>query len=107
MLLIFAFLTVQLVRSREDEHAVLRVLVVSTALAAAGGLWAFLGGDEARVRGALGDPDHFGLVLCGALPFAIYLARSEPHRRVGWGLCVLLQVAALLGTRSRGAVVGL
>ena len=85
----------------------LRVLVLSSTAAAVYGTVLFVTGNVERVSGPIGEANDFAYVLASVLPFGIYLALRDRRFRVVWALCCALIVAALFGTLSRGALVGL
>jgi O-antigen ligase len=103
----FVFVFVQLVRSDHEVLRCLRVIGLSAAVAAAYGLWVFLSGRAPRAGGPIGEPNDFAFVLSGALPLMAFLAVTERHRRVLWGVAFAVTLAAILATVSRGALVGL
>ena len=104
----FTFLVVQLVRSRARA---------ARAVAGAGALVDGRGGVRHRAAssaatssassGPIGEANDFAYVLASVLPFGIYLTLRDRRFRVVWVLCCALIVAALFGTLSRGALVGL
>ena len=102
----FTFLFVQLVRSRAELLTALRVLVLSSTVAALYGVLNFIGGNVERVSGPIGEANDFAYVLASVLPFAIYLALRDKRLRLLWGVCGAVLVLALFGTLSRGALVG-
>ncbi len=103
----FTFLFVQLVRSRAELLTVIRVLVISSTLAALYGTVSFVTGNVERVSGPIGEANDFAYVLASVLPFAVYLVLRDRRLRVLWAGCSVLLVLALFGTLSRGALVGL
>jgi O-antigen ligase len=60
-----------------------------------------------RVYGTLGNPDFVAAWCCAALPFSYFAwverARSKRGKAIGWG-AVILQLAAILATGSRAAL---
>ena len=72
-----------------------------------------LSGGEARVYGPpnsmIADNNDFGLALNMALPFCLFLAKTEADRRVRWLMAFfsIAMIAAIVFTYSRGALVGL
>jgi putative inorganic carbon (HCO3(-)) transporter len=102
----FTFLFVQLVRSRAELLTILRVLVVSSTLAALYGTVNFVTGHVERVSGPIGEANDFAYVLASVLPFGVYLTLRDRRLRVLWALCSAVIVLALFGTLSRGALVG-
>lgn len=103
---IFFFVFIQLVRSPAQIRRAVRVLVMSTAAAAVAGLVLFLQGHRRLAGGPVGDPNDFAFLLMTMLPLAVYLTAVDRGRRWFWGVCCLLMLAAVLGTLSRGALVG-
>jgi O-antigen ligase len=102
----FTFLFVQLVRSRAELLTILRVLIVSSTIAALYGTVNFVTGHVGRVSGPIGEANDFAYVLASVLPFGVYLALRDRRLRLLWGLCSAVIVLALFGTLSRGALVG-
>jgi putative inorganic carbon (HCO3(-)) transporter len=105
--IVFFFLVVQLTETKEDVDRILRVFVLSATLASIWALYEFLVLGMDRAGGPISDPNDFAFVVACVLPLAAYLITSEPHRRVLWTMCFVLLAAAVLGTLSRGALVGL
>lgn len=103
----FSLLVVQLVRTRPQLALLLRVLVLSATAAALYGVTRLVGGDVDRVSGPIADANDFAYLLASVLPFAIYLALRDRRWRLWWLLCSAVLVLGLLGTLSRGALVGL
>lgn len=103
----FFFLIVQLVDSPIVLRRVLAVLTLSASAASLWGLAAFLAGDVALVSGPIDDPNAFAFFLATVLPIATYLLLEDRHRRWLWAGCFILISAAIFGTLSRGALVGL
>ncbi len=102
----FTFLFVQLVRSRAELVTILRVLVISSTVAALYGIVIFVTGHVERVSGPIGEANDFAYVLASVLPFGVYLTLRDRRLRVLWALCSAVIVLALFGTLSRGALVG-
>ena len=103
----FTFLFVQLVRSRAELVTLLRVLVISSTVAALYGTINFVTGNVERVSGPIGEANDFAYVLASVLPFAIYLTLRDRRARVLWvAVLARVLVLALFGTLSRGALVG-
>ena len=103
----FSFLVVQLIRSRAQMTALLRVLVVSSTAAALYGVVLLIKGDVDRVSGPIGEANDFAYLLASVLPFAVYLTLRDRRWRTWWVLSSGVLILALLGTLSRGALVGL
>jgi probable O-glycosylation ligase (exosortase A-associated) len=78
-----------------------------------GGLFTVLGGGVSHVLGPAGsfisDNNALALALCMTLPFMRYLQLQAPRKmvRIGLGLGMLLTCVAVLGTYSRGGLIGL
>ncbi len=102
----FLFVLVQLLRSHKQIMAVVRVLVVSSTAAAIVGLVAFLGGASERVSGPIEEANDFAFLLAATLPFAVGLAVEDRRWRVAWTAAGGVIALALLGTLSRGTLVG-
>jgi len=79
----FTFLVVQLVRSRAELLVLLRVLVISSTLAALYGAVNFVTGNVERVSGPIGEANDFAYVLASVLPFAVYLTLRDRRFRLG------------------------
>jgi putative inorganic carbon (HCO3(-)) transporter len=105
--IVFFFLVVQLTETKEDVDRILRVFVLSATLASVWALYQFIVLGLERAGGPISDPNDFAFVVACVLPLAVYLLSIEPHRRVLWTVCIVLLAAAVLGTLSRGALVGL
>ena len=103
----FFFVLVQIVRSRGEVLAVLRVLSLSATAAAIVGLATFVGGSADRVSGPIGEANDFAYLLASTLPLTVYLVVAERRRRWLWLACSAILGLGLLGTLSRGALVGL
>ena len=103
----FSFLVVQLIRSRAQMTALLRVLVISSTAAALYGVVLLIKGDVDRVSGPIGDANDFAYLLASVLPFAVYLTLRDRRWRTWWVICCGVLILALFGTLSRGALVGL
>ncbi|HMM75054.1 MAG TPA: putative O-glycosylation ligase, exosortase A system-associated [Gammaproteobacteria bacterium] len=77
-----------------------------------GGIWTIMTGGANRVYGPdgtfLAGNNELGLALNMTIPFLWYLAANEKRRfvRFGFGASVFLTLVAIVGTHSRGALVG-
>ena len=114
ILLFNGLITLALMGSKERLNALVWVIVLSIGFfGAKGGLFTLLGGGGARVWGPPGsfiqDNNDLGLALVTVIPLMRYLQMSSAHRAVRWGLggLIALSFIAILGTYSRGAVVGM
>jgi putative inorganic carbon (HCO3(-)) transporter len=103
----FMFLVVQLVRTRGEMTMLLRILVLSSTVAALYGIVLLIAGSVDRVSGPVGDPNDFGYLLAAVLPFAVYLVVRDRRARVLWVACSGVLVLALCGTLSRSALTGI
>lgn len=104
---LFLLLIAQLAAERPAVLRLARVFCISMALACVYGVVGFLRGEVELVSGPIGDPNDFAYVVVVTLPLAGYLWISERGRRWLWSLCLIALVAGMLGTLSRGALVGL
>jgi O-antigen ligase len=107
LFIVFFFLVLQLTHSAADVRRVVRVMVLSSALAATWGLYGFVSGELDRAAGPIADANDFAYLMSCVLPLAAYLLVTERRHRVLWGTCSMLLLAATLATLSRGALVGL
>jgi putative inorganic carbon (HCO3(-)) transporter len=103
----FLFVFVQLVRTRSALLWCVRALGLSATIASVLALAAFLGGETGRVAGPIGEANDFAYLLAVVLPLLAYLLATERARRPLWGACLVVVASGLLGTLSRGALVGL
>ena len=85
---------------------VARAYVVSCTAAAVCGIVTYFLGVDRRVGGPIEDPNDFAFFLLAALPLAFAL-RSSARRTWVYDLAAGLILLAMLGTLSRGALVGL
>lgn len=112
--MIMVFVTLLLVNSRERLHWLVWVIVVSL------GFYGVKGGAFTLARGGinhvLGPPGSFitdnnalALALCMTLPLMRYLQLHSSRKsvRAGLGFGMLLTGIAMLGTYSRGGLIGL
>lgn len=113
---VFAFcvLTSWLVTTRERMHALVWVMALSLGFyGARGGAFALVTGGGHRVFGPpatmIYDNNHIAAALLVALPLMNYLRLESAHRwvRIGLTLTMMLSLAAVLASYSRGALVGL
>ena len=88
---------------------VARVYVFASAAAACAGIASYLLGQDRRVGGPIGDPNDFAFFLITAVPFALALRRKgrDPSRTWPYDLAAILVLLAIVGTLSRGAMLGL
>jgi O-antigen ligase len=107
LFVVFSFLVVQLIRSRPQLVALVRVLVLSSTAAALYGVVLLVKGDVDRVSGPIGEANDFAYLLASVLPFAVYLSVRDRRWRTWWVICSAVLILGLLGTLSRGALVGI
>ena len=114
ILLFNGFLTLGLITTKRRLNALIWVIVVSIGFyGIRGGIFTLLTGGNYHVFGPaksfIADNNSLGLALLMVIPLMRYLQLSTEQRWVKWGLAtaMLLSVVAILGTQSRGALVGL
>lgn len=111
---LFLVITIALLTDRYRIHALLWIMVISLAyFGIRGGGFTLLTGGMNRVYGPpssmIGDNNTFGVALLVTLPLMNYLRLRSAHRvvRVGLVCAMLLSLFAIIGTYSRGALLGL
>lgn len=112
-ILLLTVFTIVLMQSRERLHALIWVIVLSVGYyATKGGFFTLLGGSEFRVFGPpksfLADNNSLALAVIMVIPLMRYL---QLHSAVPWIRLALLgaiplSLLCLIGTHSRGALVG-
>lgn len=107
-------LSLTLVRGREQIELLIWVLVVSVGIfGVKGGIWTVLTGGGGRVWGPPGgmmeDNNSIAIGLIIVLPWMYYLWMVNKHRWIKYGLIfsMVFSTFAVLGTQSRGALLGL
>ncbi|GAA0252491.1 putative O-glycosylation ligase, exosortase A system-associated [Rhodanobacter caeni] len=112
--LIMVFVTLVMVNTRERMHWLVWMIVCSLGFyGLKGGLFTLLRGGSNHVLGPPGtfisDNNALALALCMTLPFMRYLQLHSSHRivRIGLGVAMALTGVAVLGTYSRGGLIGL
>ncbi|MEO5811281.1 MAG: putative O-glycosylation ligase, exosortase A system-associated [Rhodanobacter sp.] len=112
--LIMVFVTLILVNTRERMHWLVWMIVVSLGFYGfKGGLFTIIRGGSNHVLGPAGsfiaDNNALALALCMTLPFMRYLQLHSSWKsvRIGLGIGMLLTSVAVLGTYSRGGLIGL
>lgn len=108
------FLTIMVIQTPERIRALVWVSVLSIGIyGIKGGLWTALTGGQHRV---LGPADTFiqgnteiGLALSMVIPLMIFLWHESQNKWVRWAMlgAALSTCVAVLGTHSRGALLGL
>lgn len=107
------FVTLALVTDERKLHAFIWTMVISVAFfGVKGGLFTLATGGNYRVWGPggfIGDNNSMGLALVTIIPMMRYLhlRLTAWWARHGMALAMLLCVITVLGTQSRGALVGL
>lgn len=106
--------TLMLVKTRIRMHWLVWVIVLSIGFyGVKGGLFTLLTGGSHRVLGPaksfIGDTNGLAQALCMTLPLMRYLQLQASRQwvRVGLGFAMFLTVVAILGTYSRGGLIGL
>ncbi|RCS30233.1 putative O-glycosylation ligase, exosortase A system-associated [Rhodanobacter denitrificans] len=112
--LVMVFVTLILVNNRERMHWLVWMMVVSLGFyGVKGGLFTILRGGVNHVLGPpnsfIADNNALALALCMTLPFMRYLQLHSSWKfvRLGLALGMLLTGVAILGTYSRGGLIGL
>jgi len=100
------FVLADAMRGGLRPERVAQVYVVASALAACCGLLTFAVGADRRVGGPIGDPNDFAFFLLPAVALGVAVRRTT-RCRWPWDLATVVVLVALLGTLSRGALVGL
>ena len=107
----FIFLTVMLIRGREQIEALLWVITLSIGFyGMKGGLWTVTTGGGGRVwgpgGGVIAGNNELGVALVMVVPFMYYLFQTATHRYVRYGMVFLIATnfLGILGTQSRGAL---
>jgi len=113
-ILLMTFITILLINSRDKLRALVLVIVISFGLRAfISAIFFIVTGGQYRIYGPdntfLGDNNDFALALNMVIPLCFFMARSEPTRWVRVALRVLLvcMVISVIGTFSRGGLIGL
>lgn len=112
--MVMVFVTLVLGNSRERLHWLVWMIVASLGFyGAKGGVFTLARGGANHVLGPPGsfiaDNNALALALCMTLPLMRYLQLHSSRKsvRVGLGLGMLLTGIAILGTYSRGGLIGL
>ena len=113
-ILVMVFVTLILVNNRERMHWLVWVIVISLGFyGVKGGIFTVLKGGINHVLGPPGsfiaDNNALALALCMTLPFMRYLQLQSSKKwiRIGLGFGMLLTGIAVLGSYSRGGLIGL
>ena len=113
-ILVMVLVTLILVNNRERMHGLVWMIVVSLGFyGVKGGLFTILKGGVDHVLGPansfIADNNALALALCMTLPFMRYLQLHSSWRfvRIGLGFGMLFTGIGVLGTYSRGGLIGL
>ena len=113
-IMVMVFVTLAIVNTRERMHWLVWMIVVSLGFyGVKGGVFTVTGGGVNHVLGPPGsfisDNNALALALCMILPLMRYLQLQAIRKavRVGLGLGMLLTGIGILGTYSRGGLIGL
>ena len=113
ILLFNGIVTLGLMQSRERLHALVWVIVLSIGFfGVKGGIFTLLTGGGYHVLGAadsfIADNNDLGLAMLTVIPLMRYLQMVSTSAAVRWGLtaAMFLNFIAILGTHSRGALLG-
>ena len=110
----FLFLTLMLIRGRQQIETLLWVITLSIGFyGMKGGIFTLLTGGSGRVwgpgGGVIAGNNALGVALVMLVPFMYYLFQTATHRYVRYGMVFLIGTTFLgiLGTQSRGALLAL
>lgn len=113
-ILVMVFVTLILVNNRERMHWLVWMIVISLGFyGAKGGVFTIMNGGVYHVVGPpgsfIGDNNALALALCMILPLMRYLQLSSARKavRMGLGAGMIFTGIAVLGTYSRGGLIGL
>ncbi|CAM5366885.1 putative O-glycosylation ligase, exosortase A system-associated [Rhodanobacter lindaniclasticus] len=112
--LVMVFVTLIMVNTRERMHVLVWVIAISLSFyGIKGGVFTMLGGGGNRVYGPPGsfiaDNNDLAMALCMIMPLMRYLQLHSRSRivRIGLGVGLALTGVGVLGTYSRGGLIGL
>jgi probable O-glycosylation ligase (exosortase A-associated) len=112
--LVMVFVTLVMVNTRERMHGLVWMIVVSLGFyGLKGGVFTLTHGGSNHVLGPPGsfisDNNALALALCMTLPFMRYLQLHSARRlvKIGLGIGMTLTGVGVLGTYSRGGLIGL
>lgn len=97
---------VDAMRGPVPPRAVARTYVLACAAASVCGIVTYAVGADRRVSGPVGDPNDLAFFLLVAIPLGTAL-RVGARRAWVYDVAVVVSLAALIGTLSRGALLGL
>lgn len=113
-IMLMSLVTMMLVRSREDVHRLIWILVISLGFyGVKGGIFTLRTGGEDRVWGPegtfIGDNNAIALALIMTIPLMHYLLQQSGNKwqRRAMGATMVLSALAALGSYSRGALLAI
>jgi probable O-glycosylation ligase (exosortase A-associated) len=108
------FLTAALLTDRWRIHALIWAMVLSIGyFGIRGGLFTLVNGGQYIVLGppntTIADRNHLAVAMLVVVPLMSYLRGQSPHRwvRLGLAVAMVMTVFAVVGSQSRGALIGL
>ncbi|ALK95200.2 hypothetical protein AM586_01735 [Massilia sp. WG5] len=111
--LFFALVTIGAINNQKDTKLFALVVILSLGFyGLKGGIFTLLSGGSNRVLGPpgtyIGDNNDLALALLTIVPLVWYLHLQEQHRwlKWGWAALALLSMVAVIGSYSRGALLG-
>lgn len=111
---LFVFMTILVIDSREKLHGLIWVITLSFALyGVKGGIFTIVNGGVYRVQGPtgsfIGGNNETALALCMTLPLLRYLQLQTKAWwiRLGLTVAMVLSGIAIIGTQSRGGLLGI
>lgn len=99
------FVLTDVLRGTLSPQRLAKVYVASCALASVLGIVSYFLGEDRRVGGPIADPNDFAFFLLPAIALALGLRRSGT-RRWPYDLAAAVIALGVIGTLSRGALVG-
>ncbi len=113
-IMLMSLITMMLIRSREDVHRLIWVLVISLGFyGVKGGLFTLRSGGADRVWGPegtfIGDNNAIALALIMTIPLMHYLLQQSAKKwtRAAMAVTMVLSALAALGSYSRGALLAI
>jgi len=111
---VMIFATMMLIRGRQQIETLVWVLVLSLAFyGVKAGVWVLLTGGSNRVYGPggglLGSNNEFAIGLILIIPLVYFLYTIAKHKAIRWAMLATVPLCfiAVLGSHSRGALLGL
>lgn len=109
-------LVIDLIQTRNDQRWLVKVMLLSTAVPLAMGVWQWLTGNGntdtpglTRIYGTFTHPSPFSFYLIQMLPLALvfFLHTRSKVARLGLGVMIPVMVFSIYAAQTRGAWVGL